>query len=178
MQKLKFNSQNLISPLLIIVIAVVVRILPHPPNFAPITAMALFGGAYLDKKYALIIPLLAMFFSDIFLGFHNTMVFVYLSFLLTGLIGMWLKENRTVKNTLLASLVCSFLFYLITNFGVWIMGSMYPKIFDGLMQSYIMALPFFRNTIIGDLFYVSLFFGSYVLVKSLTSNLSFINKSR
>lgn len=162
--KLQFVVQKLISPFLIIVFAVILRLLPHPPNFAPIAAMALFGGAYLDKKYALIVPLLAMLISDLFLGLHQTMVFVYGSFLLTGLIGLWLKKHKSLKNILLATISSSILFFLITNFGVWLVWDFYPKDFYGLIQSYILATPFFRNTILGDLFYTGLFFGSYELL--------------
>ncbi len=162
--KLQFKIQNFINPLIIIGIAVVLRLLPHPPNFAPIGAMALFGGAYLNKKYALIVPLVAMFFSDFFLGFHSTIPFVYGSFLLTGLIGLWLRHHRTIQNIIGASCISSLLFFIITNFGVWLVGNMYPKTISGLLECYIAAIPFFRNTIIGDLFYAGVFFGSYALV--------------
>lgn len=156
--------KKLLNPVLIILIAISLRLAPHPPNFAPIAAMALFGGAYLNKRYALIVPLLAMLASDFFLGFHNTMIFVYGSFLLTGTIGLWLKNHKNVQNIIGASLAASILFYLITNFGVWLVSSMYPKSIMGLFQSYFYALPFFRNTIVGDLFFAGLFFGSYELV--------------
>src|SRR3989344_8946623 len=99
--------KNLIYPLLIIVIAAGLRLLPHPPNFTPIAAMALFGGCYLDKKYALAIPVLVMFVSDIFLGFHNTIVFVYGSFLLTGFIGMWLNKKKSPTTVFGAALASS-----------------------------------------------------------------------
>ena len=88
--------KNLINPLLIILVAVVLRLLPHPPNFAPIAGLALFGGAYLNKKYALILPLIALFASDLFIGFHSTMPFVYGSFLLSGLIGLGLQSKKSV----------------------------------------------------------------------------------
>lgn len=156
--------REMMSPLLIISIAIVLRLVPHPPNFAPIAAMALFGGAYLNKKYALIVPLVAMFVSDIFLGFHNTVPFVYGSFLLTGIIGLWLKNRRTVKNVITASFTSSILFFIITNFGVWLSGNLYPKTFPGLIECYIAAIPFFRNTIVGDLFYIGLFFFGYEAV--------------
>lgn len=156
--------QKLVNPLLIIAFAVILRLVPHPPNVAPIAAMALFGGVYLDKKYALVIPLVAMFFSDIFLGFHNTMLFVYGSFLLTGLIGLWLKDRKTIANIILATLTSSILFFLITNFGVWLVSGMYDRTLSGLVQSYYYALPFFRNTIIGDLLYTGLFFGGYEII--------------
>jgi uncharacterized membrane protein len=164
--KMQFKTQKLISPLLIIFFAVSMRFLPHPPNFAPIAAMALFGGVYLNKKYALIAPLLAMFISDIFLGFHSTIFYVYFSFILTGLIGLYLKKHKKLKNIIGGSLTASILFFLITNFGVWAQG-MYARDISGLLQSYIMGLPFFRNSLLGDLFYVGLFFGSYEFMRML-----------
>ena len=96
----KSNFKNFISPLLVILVAVLMRVLPHMPNFTPIAAMALFGGVYLSKKYAFFIPLAAMFVSDIFLGFHPAMPYVYGSFILTGIIGLWLKNHRSAKNVI------------------------------------------------------------------------------
>lgn len=165
-----------INPSIIILFAVVLRLVPHIPNFAPISGMALFGGVYLNKKYALVVPLIAMFLSDIFLGFHNVMVFVYGSFVITGLIGLWLRKHKNFTNIAAATCFSSLLFFLITNFGVWLGGRLYPTTLSGLIESYTMAIPFFRNTILGDLFYVTLFFGSYELAlkffkKSALSNL-------
>jgi hypothetical protein len=157
--------KNLISPLLIIFFAVVLRVVPHPANIAPITAMALFGGAYLDKKYAIVVPLLAMLVSDFFIGFHDTMPFVYVSFILVGLIGIWLKERRTIAAVIIATFVSSLLFFIITNFGVWLVSPMYAKTGAGLVESYTLAVPFFRNTIVGDFFFATLFFGSFELIK-------------
>jgi hypothetical protein len=159
--------KRLINPFLIILFAVVLRLTPHVPNFAPISAMALFGGTYLNKKYALIVPLVAMFLSDLFLGFHSTILFVYGSFILIGLIGIWLKSHKSLKNIAAAALLSSLLFFVITNFGVWFMTNLYPKNIYGLAESYVLAIPFFRNTILGDLFYSALFFGSYELVVKL-----------
>lgn len=139
------------------------RLVPHAPNFAPISAMALFGGAYLNRKYALIVPLIAMFLSDIFLGFHGTIIYVYGSFVATGLIGLWLRKHKNFTNVVGTAFFSSLLFFLITNFGVWLEGKLYSANLSGLMESYIMAIPFFRNTVLGDLFYVALFFGSYEL---------------
>jgi len=156
---------NFISTFAIIFFAVVLRLLPHPANVAPIAAMALFGGVYLDKKYALILPLTALFVSDIFLGFNQSMPYVYGSFVLTGLIGMWLRNHKTFTNILLGALTSSILFFLITNFGFWLVFSLYPKTFAGQTEAYMMALPFFRNTLLGDFFYTGLFFGSFELVK-------------
>ncbi|MFA5749828.1 MAG: DUF6580 family putative transport protein [Candidatus Shapirobacteria bacterium] len=160
--------KKLINPIFIILLAVIIRLVPHPPNMAPIAAMALFGGAYFSKKYALIVPIIVLFVSDLFLGFHNTIPFVYGSFLLTGIIGLWLKNHKNFKYLVVGTLLSSVLFFLITNFGVWMMGTMYIKNFNGLMQSYIMAIPFFRNTIVGDLLYTGLFFGGYKFVLRLS----------
>jgi len=153
--------KKIIYPLLIIITASLIRLLPHLPNFSPLAAMALFGGVYFNKKYALIIPLIVLFISDIFLGFHSTIPFVYGSFLITGFIGLWLKNHQDFKSILSGTLLSSVLFFLITNFGVWLVGSLYLKNITGLAQSYFMAIPFFRNSLLGDLFYTGVFFGSY-----------------
>ncbi len=175
----KSNFKNLISPILVILVAVLMRLLPHLPNFTPIAAMALFGGVYLNKKYAFFIPLAAMFVSDIFLGFHPAMPYVYGSFVLAGIIGLWLKNHKSAKNVICASLISSILFFLITNFGVWAAG-WYPKNLSGLFESYIMGIPFFKNTVFGDLCYTGMFFGGYELIQVLASRYSlkkaFVNK--
>lgn len=159
--------QSIISLGLIIACAVLLRLAPHPANVAPIAAMALFGGAYLDKKYAIIVPLAALFISDLFLGFHASMLMVYTSFLLTGVLGLWLKNHRSVRNVFAASIVSSCIFYVLTNFNYWYATPLYPKTLEGLATSYINAIPFFRNTVIGDLLYTGLFFGTFELVQSL-----------
>lgn len=154
----------LASPVLIIVAGVLLRLAPHEPNVAPISALALFGGAYLSKKYALILPLIVMIISDLFLGFHATIGWVYGSFILIGCIGLVLRKYKHTHTIILSSLSASLLFYLITNFGVWISGNMYPHNGAGLMESYAMGLPFLKNTVLGDLFYTGLFFGGYELL--------------
>lgn len=151
----------------LILAAVLLRLVPHLPNFAPITAMAIFGGTYLNKKTAVLVPLAAMLISDYFIGFYNTavMISVYLSFLISGLLGLWLRRRKSASNTIYAALLASIQFYLITNFAVWAFGTMYPPTPIGLLTSYINALPFFRNTLLGDLFYVGILFGLYELVR-------------
>jgi len=141
------------------------RLLPHLPNVSPVAAMALFGGAYFaDKKIALIIPFLALLLSDLFLGFHATMVFVYLSFGLTVLIGIWISHNKNLANVTLATLASSVLFFLLTNFGAWLSHAMYPVTAQGLVQAYIAGLPFFQNTLIGNLFFSAVLFGGFALI--------------
>jgi hypothetical protein len=157
------------TPLTFVLIGTVARIIPHVPNFAPIGAMALFGGAYMSKKQALTLPIIAMVLSDLFIGFDSLpMRFaVYGSFLLIVLMGMFIKNRVNVKNTLSFSLLASILFFVITNFAVWAFGSMYPKTPIGLMEAYTLAIPFFRNTLLGDLFYSGVFFGGYEFLTSL-----------
>lgn len=143
-------------------IAPLVRYLPHIPNFAPIAAIALFGGVYLNKKYALIVPIVAMLIADYFIGFYNPyiLISVYGSFLLIGLIGLWLRNHKTLPNILGGSLAGSIVFFLLTNFAVWaVPHGWYPHTIQGLVNCFVLALPFFRNTIAGDLFYVGAFFG-------------------
>lgn len=163
------NSTIKLAALALIGFGVAARLLPHPANFAPITAMALFGGAYLPKKYAFIIPLAAMVISDYFIGFYGTtMFYVYGSFVLSGLIGLWLRSHKNAGTILGGSLMASILFFLITNYGVWANPhSWYPHNFVGLMQSYTMGLPFFRNTLLGDMGYTAVFFGAYEAAKNL-----------
>ncbi len=152
-----------------IIAGILLRLVPHPPNFAPIAALALFGGCYLNKKYALVVPLAAMLFSDIFLGFAEfwVMFSVYLSFVLIGFLGLWLKKHKNPTNTVGVTLSGSLLFFILTNFAVWAATGWYSKTFHGLIQSYWMAIPFFKNTILGDLFYVGVMFGLYELINYL-----------
>lgn len=150
----------------IILLAVAARILPHPPNFAPIAGLALFSGSHFKKTVALLIPILAMLISDLFLGWHSTLIYVYFSFIAITLIGARLSQKPNIKSLAPASFLSSILFFLITNFGVWIAGGLYPNTIEGLQQSYLMGLPFFRNTILSDLFYtLSFFYGfEYIMV--------------
>jgi len=145
---------------LLVAFAAVSRFMPHPENFTPIAAMALFGGVYFNKRYAFVIPLVAMVVSDYFIGFHNYIPYVYGSFVLTGVIGIWLKNHKNVGWIVGASLSSSVLFFVVTNFGVWVTGG-YPQNFGGLVECYIAAIPFFRNTVLGDLLYVGVLFGLY-----------------
>ena len=140
------NKRN-ITILSMIVLAVITRLLPHPPNVAPITGIALFAGySFSDKRMAFLLPLLCMFVTDIFLGFHMIMPFVYLAFM--GISYMGIHSKKIGNGTILKS---STLFFVLTNFGVWLMG--YPLTFAGLVSCYTLAIPFFAYTIIGDLFF-------------------------
>lgn len=147
--------------LIIVILAALSRLIPHPANIAPIAALALFSGAKINKKIAYLLPLSAMLVSDFFLGFHSTMFYVYLSFLLIAVIGRSIGKKYSVFFLFGVTFFSSLLFYLITNFGVWISTTMYTKNLSGLINCYLMGLPFLRNTVVGDLFYTSLFFYGY-----------------
>jgi hypothetical protein len=153
----------------LIIIGAAYRLLPHNPNFVPIAAIALFGGAYFSKKIALVLPILAMIISDFFIGFYqfSLMASVYLSFLISIFLGFWIRNNKKWYNVAIASFLSSVIFYILTNFAVWAFTGWYPRNFSGLIESYTMALPFFRNTLFGDFFFVGLFFGIYEIVEAL-----------
>ena len=150
-----------------ILFGAVLRVLPHPANFAPIGAVALFGGVYLKNKWqALALPIIAMMISDYFIGFDDlkSRLIIYGAFLLIGLIGLAIRNHKNIFTVVGGSLLGSSLFYLITNL-VWLYpAKMYPHTVAGQIASYTNALPFFRNTLLGDLFYVGVLFGSYELV--------------
>lgn len=139
------------------------RILPHPPNFAPVGALAVMAGTYLPKRYALFLPLFLMFVSDYFIGFYDikVMAAVYLSFLLYVFLGSFFGKNKKIVNLGGSALLGSILFFLITNFAVWAFTPLYSKDLSGLIMSYIYALPFLKNTLFGDIFYITTFFLLY-----------------
>jgi hypothetical protein len=159
--------RNILVGSLLVLVTALSRILPHPANFTPIAAMALAGSVYLDKRFALVVPLAALIISDIFIGFHDTIIFVYGSFLIIGLVGLWLKSHKKPFLIFAATLLSSILFFMITNLGVWITGGglSYPKTLEGLIECYTMAIPFFRNTIAGDLIYTTILFGLFEFVE-------------
>lgn len=147
------------------------RLLPHLPNVSPVAAMALFGGAYFaDKRMAFIVPFLALFVSDLVLGLHNSMIFVYAGFALTVVIGFQLQKRVTLTNTAFAVVVSSVLFFLLTNFGAWMTSGLYAKSAAGLMQAYAAGIPFFQNSLLGNVVYAAVIFGGYhLLQKNITA---------
>jgi hypothetical protein len=147
----------------LVIIGLILRFLPHPANFTPVAAIALFSGAYLGKRYAIIVPLALMAASDIFIGMHNVMLFTWGGFALSGMLGLSLRKTRTIPKVALFSLSSSVIFYLVSNFGVWFMG-WYPPTLKGLLTSYIMGLPFLRDFTLATLLYSAVFFGAYELI--------------
>ncbi len=151
----------------LILLAVASRLLPHPPNFAPITAIALFGGAYYTRKWvAFVIPFIIMFATDLILGFHADMLAVYVGFALIVGIGFLLRNRISITKILGAALGGSVLFFLITNFSVWLTGTMYPQTASGLLACYAAGIPFFQYSVMSTLVYSSVLFGAFELAKS------------
>lgn len=147
-------------------IAVLFRLFPHLPNFTPVTAIALFGGLYFkNKKMAYLVPVFIMALSDAFLGFYTISVFVYAAFLFVSFIG-----TQTRKPSVFTIMLGSLSFFVVTNFGVWLIG--YPKTWTGLFECYTLALPFFRNSLLGDFFYSGLMIYGYRFVEKKYLNLA------
>jgi hypothetical protein len=148
---------------ILILLCAASRLLPHPPNFTPIGALALFAGAYANGRSAWAFPLAALLISDSLLGFYNPLVmaFVYGGFAIGGLLGRrFLRERRSAARIGALAITNSIAFFVISNFGVWVVG-MYSHTWEGLAHCYVMAIPFFRNTLLGDLFYTAALFGLY-----------------
>jgi len=170
----KLNLEHYLAFSVVVLGAVFMRLVPHIPNVAPIGALALFSGFLMPNIVGFLLPLMVMVISDMFLGFHATILYVYGSFVLITGIGYVFHKKVSPSRVGMGSVIGSTIFFIITNFGVWITSSLYQKNSSGLIQSYIMGLPFFRNTLIGDLFYNVVFFIGYgiflVLSKKIVLN--------
>ena len=151
---------------LLIIAGVVLRLAPHPDNVTPIMAIGLFAGSYIRKKGAFLIPLAALALSDIIIGLYHVpiMVAVYLSFAAGGAIGVWIRKHKSILLIAGGTLAGSILFFVISNFAMWAFGSFYPDNLSGLLQCYVNAIPFFRNSLLGNFAYVAILFGTYELV--------------
>lgn len=155
----------------LIFIAALSRMLPHPYNFTPLMAISLFGAAHFSNKWqALLIPLLAAWLSDLFINnvLYQTSEFVwiyegfywqYSTYLLTGILGLFMLKKINVSRVLGSSLIAALLFYIVSNFGVWAGSTTYPHTMTGLLECYTAGIPFFRGTLLGNLFYSGALFG-------------------
>ena len=162
---------------LLIFVAALTRVIPHPPNFSPIEAVALFGGAYFAKRHwALLVPLVAMFASDLVLGLLNGGLYwsyfssagyllVYLCIALSTVLGFGLRGKVGASRVLGYSLAGSLLFFVVTNFGAWLGSPMYPQTPAGLAAAYVAGIPFFQWTVLGTLAYAALLFGGFALLR-------------
>jgi len=148
--------------LLLLVVGFLARVITHAPNFTPVIALILFGGVYLDKKYAVLLPIFLMVVTDIILGIHSMMLFTWGSLVLVSFAGLWLRHHKNWINTAATSFLAAVAFFIITNFGVWVSGY-YPPTLEGLLNCYVMAIPFFRSTLTSTLVYSVALFGIYEL---------------
>ena len=135
----------------ILIIGILSRLVLHSANFTPVFALALFGGMYLKKKHALYVPLALMVVSDFIIGLHSIFFFTWGSILLISGLGLMARKNKNLKTVFGYSILSSVLFFVITNFGAWLV--MYPKTLNGLVQCYTLAIPFFRNTLASTVLY-------------------------
>jgi hypothetical protein len=158
---------RLLAIVSMIAVAVASRLVPHPWNLTSVAAVGLFAGAYLDdRRLAFLVPLAALFLSDLVLGFYQGMPVVYLSFALVVGLGLWLRTRRRPLMIAGATLAGSVLFFGLTNLGVWAFGALYPHTGAGLAACFIAALPFFRGTLEGDALYSLILFGGFALLES------------
>ena len=156
MQNLLIILKKEFLPISLILILALARLIPHPYNFSPMLAVGIFSGFYFRQFYlGLFIVIFSMFIGDLFLGFHSTMFFTYISLTVAVLIGLYVKHFKFTE-ILFSGLASSVCFFIITNFGAWLTLEMYTKNFAGLLQSYVMAIPFFHNTLISTFLYLTL----------------------
>ena len=160
MQNLLVILRKEIFPISLIVILAFARLIPHPPNFTPIIAVALVSGYFFKNiNLSLLILLVAMLLSDLFIGFYENMIFVYASLLLITFVFHKISKKINFKNLFIYGFVGSIIFFIVSNFGVWALGSpgahdiAYEKSLSGLVQCYILAIPFFGNTFLSTLIF-------------------------
>jgi len=147
----------------LIAIGISLRLLPHPANFAPITAIAIFGGAVLPRRAAVWVPLAAMMVSDLFIGFYDIIWVTWACYAVIALASHYWLRTLTLRRGVAVTLSASLFFFIVTNFAVWAASGMYAHTWHGFIQCYIMAVPFFRNTLASDLVYTAVLFGLYAL---------------
>ncbi len=157
------TNTKIVVSVLLIGLGLAGRLMPHYWNFTPMIAIALFCGAYMGRRYSLLVPLIAMALSDMIIGSYNPLIMasVYASIAIGGFLGTVLKDRVRILPIAGVSLLSSVLFYVVTNAAVWAFSGMYPVTGSGLAASYIAAIPFFKNMIVGDLWYSFMFFGAY-----------------
>lgn len=156
------NTKNFLLAFFLVLLGVAFRLVPHPANFVPISALALLSARFLPRSLGFGVPLLAMLISDLFIGFYETpvMIAVYGSFALIWLIGR-MNVSASFLNVIPKAMAGAILFFFLTNFAVWAYGGLYAHTAAGLFEAYVMAIPFFKMTLLGDVFYTVLFFGGY-----------------
>lgn len=159
----------------LIILLALSRLIPHPPNFTPILGMAVFSGAIINRKIvAYLVPLAAMFISDLYLGLHSGMPIIYFTLAICVLIGTFIESRVTILNSILGITAGVLIFYLITNFTVWYGSGMYENSFSGLITCYVMGLPFLQNTFISSLIYGM---GAFLIYEAINKRLILANNT-
>lgn len=161
-------KKNIILAFSLVLLAIAGRLMPHVWNVTPVAAVSLLAGHLLPRKWAIGVPLVAMFVADLFIGFYHlpVMLTVYGSFAAVAVFGRWIKQVKPHR-VLAAALVSSTFFFLTTNFAVWSSGTWYPKTIAGLLLAYEMGIPFFRNMALGDLIFTGVMFGTWAWINKL-----------
>jgi len=160
------NTTRFLAILTAIAAAAALRLVPHPPNFTPVGALALFSGAFLGRRaLAFAAPIGAMLVSDAIIGFHSAMPFVYAGVAATVLLGQFALSRLTALRVAGVAILGSVLFFALTNFGVWLQSGMYPPTLAGLAACYVAAIPFFQYSLAGDLLFTGLLFGGFALAE-------------
>ena len=161
----KIFTPQVIMVMLLIVAAGMSRLIKIAPNITAVGAMALFAGAYFqNKKLAYAVPLITVFLTDLIIGFHRIMIPVYVSFVITVFIGTLIAERKNFFTIAAGSLASSIIFFLVTNLPFWF-GNQYTWDLAGAIESYTLALPFFQNSMIGDLAFNAILFGGFELAR-------------
>ena len=145
--------------LIIISFGILSRVIAHTPNFTPVLSLAFMGGMYLKGRQAVLVPLALMVISDFIIGFYPLMILTWVSIVLISVLGLWLKERKNFVSVFSGSIVSAVIFFMVSNFGAWL--TLYPHTMDGLRQCYILAIPFFRSTIVSTLAYSLVFYAGY-----------------
>ena len=156
MKSLTGILQKEIVPVSLILLLTFSRFIPHPPNFTPIVAVAIMSGYFFKNiKLSFIVLLISMLFVDIFIGFYKHMFFVYLSLFLITFVFFKMSEKINFKSLFVFGFLGSLIFFVVSNFGVWIFGVLspvtnlpYEKSLNGLISCYFLAIPFFKNTLL------------------------------
>lgn len=156
------RNQTIIAGALIAA-GILLRLLPHTANFAPVGAIALFGGAVLSPRLAIALPLSIMVLSDLLLGLHGTVLFTWGGFVLVGLFGMVLRGKNNWLRVPVGAVGSALIFYAVSNFGVWVEGTMYAPTLQGLFDCYVAGLPFLKTSLLADLAFSAALFGAYAL---------------
>jgi len=169
---------------LIVLLTVLTRFAPHPPNFSPVFGALLFGGAHLKNRDSVWYPVALLAVSDVVLTTQVyrmqlgwTQLLVWVAFAVVALIGRWLRNRVSVRNVLAAALAGPTAFFLISNFAVWLGWQMYPPTWEGLLACYVAGLPFFRNSLLSSVLFSALLFGAYELYRRKLAELRLVNFS-